>query len=188
MSAVSQAEFDDAVIRGEYAASNETEILVHYRVAGLRERVFEDRRIFFDILRERRVPQPQARQLAVLRKLLVETDSLDPFFFADPRDAAIRAAYKGYAGNGAWCKHRLDATRRIANPTEYHYPILSPESYERALAHYDETGGQREYEATVLKNVRLLLTLVGIERLPVTFGEALERAPRELEGKVLFQI
>src|SRR3989344_5832118 len=39
---VTEEEFENAVLLSEYAASNETEIFIHYRVPGLRDKVFVD--------------------------------------------------------------------------------------------------------------------------------------------------
>src|SRR3989344_482277 len=44
VSAVSEHEFAEAIIAHEYAASNESEILLHYRVPEIRAKVFLDKR------------------------------------------------------------------------------------------------------------------------------------------------
>src|SRR5262249_26011209 len=126
MTSVAQAEFDETVIAGEYAASNETEILAHYRVPGLRERVLQDRRIFFDPLNERGVAQPSVPSLGHLRRWLVETDHLDPYFFQKPEDEPVRATLKSYRGNGAWCKKRFEETLKLPHPTEFYFRFLTP--------------------------------------------------------------
>ncbi|MEO6327224.1 MAG: hypothetical protein ABIT01_13130 [Thermoanaerobaculia bacterium] len=184
VSSVTQEEFEEAVISSEYAASNETEVLVHYRVPGLRERVFQDRRIFFDLLRERGVAQPPVHSLLHLRKTLVERDVLDPYFFQDARDAPVRETLKSYAGNGAWCKHRMREIRRLKDPTEYFYRFLTPTNYERVLASYESTATQESYERVTLRNLRLAYELLGLANPPMTFAEGLARA-NELEGRVL---
>jgi hypothetical protein len=186
MTSVGQAEFDDTVIAGEYAASNETEILAHYRVKGLRERVLQDRRIFFDLLRERGVAQPSVASLGHLRRWLVETDHLDPYFFQKPEDEPVRATLKGYRGNGAWCKKRFEETLKLPHPTEFSYRFLTPVNYERVLSTYESSSTQADYERTVLMNVRLAFALLRLERPPRAFGECLERVS-ELEGKVFFR-
>lgn len=185
VSAVTQEEFDEAVILSEYAASNETEVLIHYRIPALREKVFQDRRILFDLLRERGVvTQPPVHSLLHLRKTLIERDVLDPFFFHDPRDATVRETLKSYAGNGAWCKHRMREIRRLQNPTEYFYRFLTPANYERVLSTYESAATQESYETVTLRNVRLAFELLGLRNAPATFGECRERV-RELEEKIL---
>lgn len=182
---MSQNEFDESLIAGEYAASNETEVLAHFRVPGLRERVFQDRRILFDVLAERGVAQPSAHALRTLRRALVETDDLDPFFFVKREDEPVRALLKTYRDNGAWCKRRFAEIRALPAPGEFFYPFLGPTSYERAVATYESAAKQEDYERTTLRNVRLAFALLGIEPRPRSFGECLERAG-ELEGRVLF--
>jgi hypothetical protein len=192
MTSVARDEFDRTVIEGEYAASNETEILAHYRVSGLREQVFQDRRIFFDVLRERGTPQPHATDLLFLRKGLIETDHLDAFFFgADPRNEPVKALLKSYRGNGAWCKKRFEETLRLRNPQEYFYPFLTPANYERTILHFpdeppDERRRQDDYERIVLMNVRLMFELHGFTDPPRTFADCKD-AVRRLEGLVLFR-
>ena len=184
ISSVSRAELEEALIVSEYAASNETEILIHYRVPGLRERIFPDRRIFFDLLRERGIAQPPVRALLHLRKQMIEDDVLDPFFFVDPRDAEVQRTFKSYRGNRAWCKHRLAEMRALPNPAEYFYRFLTPTNYERVLTGYRSTATQESYASTVLMNVRLAFVLLNLPDPPTTFaacGEALQR----LEGRVL---
>ena len=185
VSAVTQEEFDEAVILSEYAASNETEVLIHYRIPGLREKVFRDQRIFVDLLRERGIgQQPPVHSLLHLRKTLIERDVLDPFFFQDPRDLPVRSTLKSYAGNGAWCKQRMREIRRLKNPTEYFYRFLTPVNYERVLSTYESAATQETYESVTLRNVRLAFELLGLDNPPATFSECIERIG-ELEGRIL---
>lgn len=187
LSTVTEREFEDALILAEYAASNETEILAHYRVPGLRERVFPDKRLFVDLLRERGVAaKPPVLSLFQLRKALVESDWLDPYFFHDPRDGPEKERLKSYAeGNERWCKKRFHESRRLPNPTEWFFPFLTPGSYERVLASYRSTATQEDYERTVLRNVRLAFALLGVDGAPSSFGECFERIAA-LEKKVFF--
>ncbi len=184
VSAVTQEEFEEAVILSEYAASNETEVLIHYRMPGLREKVFPERRILFDILRDRGVNQPPVHSLLHLRKTLIERDVLDPYFFQDPNDRSAWETLKSYAGNGAWCKHRMREIRRLRNPTEYFYRFLTPANYERVLSSYESLATQESYEQITLRNVRLAFELLGIADPPTTFAACLDEV-EELEGQVL---
>jgi hypothetical protein len=184
MSAVTAEEFDELLLGAEYAASNETEVLAHYRVPGLRARVFPDRRLLVDLLRERGVAQPAVRALHRLRSLLVESDDLDPFFFLTPADEPVRATLKSYRGNRAWCKQRLAETLLLPNPSEYSYRFLTPTNYERVLSSYEGSADQASYERVVLRNLRLAFVLLRLERPPASFAEGLERV-LELEERVL---
>jgi hypothetical protein len=186
MASVTSREFEEAAIVSEYAASNETEVLAHYRVGGLRARVLQDRRILYDILRDRGTPQPPVASLFELRRLLVETESLDCFFFSRPEDEPVRQLLKSYgSANGAWCKRRFTETLRLPNPAEYHYPFLTPRNYERVLGPYTSAGSQADYERTVLRNIRLAFALFGLPDPPGRFEECLEKK-EVLEGRVMF--
>lgn len=109
---------------------------------------------------------------------------LDPYFFQDPADAQVRETLKSYAGNGAWCKHRMREIRRLQNPTEYFYRFLTPANYERVLSTYQTTGTQQTYEDVTLRNVRLAFELLGLPNPPATFAACLDRV-HELENRVL---
>ena len=101
-----------------------------------------------------------------------------------PEDEAVRATFKSYRGNRAWCKHRLAETLRLPNPTEYYYPFLTPTNYERVLTSYESVSNQEDYERLVLMNARLGFVLMRIGNPPKSFDEACGRIS-ELEEKVL---
>ena len=184
MTSVSEDEFNETVITNEYAASNETEILAHYRVPGLRESVLQDRRIFFDTLIEMGIAQPTVHELLSLRRMLIETTALD-FLFPKPEDAPVLAQLKGYSGNRAWCKTRFKQVVDL-NPTEYFFWALRPLNYERVLVNYQSTSTQENYQRTVLKTVRIMCAVMGVETLPRSFEESFE-VIRALEGKVMLK-
>jgi hypothetical protein len=184
MSSVSEDEFNETVITNEYAASNETEILAHYRVPGLRASVLQDRRIFFDTLTEMGIKQPTVHQLLGMRRMLIETSSLD-FLFPKPEDQAVIAQLKSYSGNRAWCKTRFKQVVDL-NPTEYFFWALRPLNYERVLMNYQSTSTQENYERTVLKTVRIMCAVTGLESLPKRFEECFELI-NALEGRVMLE-
>lgn len=182
MTSVSPEEFEETVITNEYAASNETEILAHYRIDSLRECILTDRRIFYDTLRDLGVAQPPVRGLLELRRQLIETSNLDYLF---PRDADVIAQLKSYRGNRAWCKTRFEQVVTL-NPTEYFFWSLRPWNYERVLANYQSTSSQENYERTLLKTVRVMYAVMQITDPPATFDSVFDRA-RELEGLVMLK-
>jgi len=187
MSSVSQEEFNDAIILGEYSASNETEILVHYRIPELRAKVFQDRKIFFDILKDRGVSMLGVQSLFQTRKLIIENDFLDPFFFVKPEDKPIRDLFKTYRGSRAWCKERYEASLKIINPTEYFYEFLTPMNYERVIMSYNRgKHKEEEYQRIVLMNIKLAFTVLGFENPPQSFRECFEKLSF-LEGQVMFK-
>lgn len=184
MSSVSTDEFEETVIMNEYAASNETEIMAHYRIPGLRDLMLKDRRIFYDTLRDMSVPQPPVRQLLEMRRQIVETSNLD-FLFPKAEDAAVIKQLKGYRGNKAWCKTRFDQVV-VLSPTEYFFWALRPYNYERVLANYQSTSTQENYERTLLKTVRVMHAVIGLVDPPKDFAACFDRV-RELEGRVMLQ-
>ena len=184
MTSVSEDEFNETVITNEYAASNETEILAHFRVPGLRESVLQDRRIFFDTLKDMGITQPTVHQLLGMRRLLIETGSLD-FLFPKPEDAAVITQLKSYSGNRAWCKTRFKQVVDL-NPTEYFFWALRPLNYERVLMNYQTTSTQENYERTVLKTVRIMCAVMSLETLPRNFKECFELIGN-LEDRVMLK-
>ena len=184
MSSVSEDEFNETVITNEYAASNETEILAHYRVPGLRQSVLQDRRIFFDTLTDMGLSQPTVHQLLGMRRLLIETSTLD-FLFSKPEDEQVIAQLKSYSGNRAWCKTRFQQVVDL-NPTEYFFWSLRPLNYERVLINYQSTSTQENYERTVLKTVRIMCAVMELETLPRYFEECFDLIGT-LEGRVMLK-
>jgi len=184
MTSVSEDEFNETVITNEYAASNETEILAHYRVPELRESVLQDRRIFFDTLRDMGITQPTVHQLLGMRRSLIETSALD-FLFPKPEDAPVIAQLKSYSGNRAWCKTRFKQVVDL-NPTEYFFWALRPLNYERVLMNYQSTSTQANYERTVFKTVRIMCAVMNLEKLPRYFEECFDIIAA-LEGRVMLK-
>ena len=184
MSSVSPDEFEETVILNEYAASNETEIMAHYRVPGLRDLVLTDRRIFYDTLRDMCVSQPPVRQLLEMRRQIVETSNLD-FLFPKAEDQPVINQLKGYRGNKAWCKARFEQVVTL-NPTEYFFWALRPYNYERVLANYQSTSTQENYERTLLKTVRVMHAVIGLANPPKDFAACFE-CVQELEGRVMLK-
>lgn len=184
LSSVSTEEFEETVIMNEYAASNETEIMAHYRIPGLRDLMLKDRRIFYDTLRSMGVPQPPVRQLLEMRRQIVESSNLD-FLFPKAEDAPVIKQLKGYRGNKAWCKTRFEQVMAL-NPTEYFFWALRPYNYERVLANYQSTSTQENYERTLLKTVRVMFAVIGLSNPPKDFAACLDRV-HELDGRVMLQ-
>ena len=184
MSSVSEDEFNETVITNEYAASNETEILAHYRVPGLRNSVLQDRRIFFDTLTDMGIEQPTVHQLLGMRRMLIETSALD-FLFPKPQDQPVITHLKSYSGNRAWCKTRFKQVVDL-NPTEYFFWALRPLNYERVLMNYQSTSTQENYERTVLKSVRIMCAVTGLKTLPQRFAECFD-VIQALQGRVMLE-
>ena len=186
MTSVTQDEFDRAVIEGEYLASNETEIFLHYRLPNIRNKVFSERRILYDILTDAGIAQPSVEALFEVRKLIIETDVLDDFLFVRDEDQPVLKTLKSYRGNNLWCKRRMAETLTLNNPQEFFYPFLSRSSYQRVIQGYQSSASQSDYERTTLRNVRLAFELLGIDPAPDTFRACFERLD-ELSDRVLLR-
>lgn len=187
IASVDATEFFDELILAEYAASNETEILIHFRIPELRVKIFNGKRIFFDILKERGVQKPTASILNKLRKLIIETPLLDGILFPGEENKEVLAFFKQYADkNKAFCKELYSDLLKINNLSEYFYKFLTPRNYERVLQNYRRSGSEEGYRWVVLMNTRLAYTILGLSNPPQTFKECLERIG-ELEGKVMFE-
>lgn len=177
-------EYAEQFARSEYRASNESEILVHYRVPELRERIFAGMRIAYDVMKERGIEQPTAARLANLRPVFVEDDVLDGFFGDKPEDMAIAAHLKKFNGNREWAMDRF----RFIKPyfQDRSFPQgggLTNDEYEATIAEYEPRLDQTEYEDNVIMNVRLGHAMCGLDVPFLTsLSEAIEAA-KDLEGQ-----
>lgn len=181
---LSAGEYAEQFARSEYRASNETEVLLHYRVPELRERVFQGMRIAVDIMKERGIQQPSAARLGNLRPLFVEDDILDGFFGDKPEDIAIGTRLKHYNGNRNWAKERFDAIwPYFQDESLPQGGGLTNDEYEPTIANYEPRLSQPEYEGNVIRNVRLGYAMCGLKvPLITSFSGAIEAA-KNLEGE-----
>lgn len=174
-------EYAEQFNRSEYRASNETELLIHYRIPELRSIVLPGVRIAFDVLREKGVEQPAMASLCRLRPLLVEDTVLDGFFADDPD---IAARFKRFSGNREWARARFDAIRPcFQDPNLPQGSGLTDAEYEDVISTYEPRLTQERYEANVIRNVRLGYAMCGLASPEIrSFQEAREAAQR-LEGQ-----
>lgn len=158
---LSAGEYADQFTRSEYRASNETEILMHYRIPDLRPTVFRNQRIVYDVLRERGMLQPSMVRLCNLRPLFVEDTVLDGFF--GDGDAEIAARFKKYAGNRAWARERFGAIREYFARTDLPQGDgLTNDEYEDVLRTYEPSLTQERYERNIVTNIRLGFAMCGL--------------------------
>lgn len=179
---LSAGEYADQFTRSEYRASNETEILIHFRLPNLRRRVFTEQRIVVDVLRDRSFTQPSMARLCNLRPLFVEDSVLDGFFAGD--DSLVATRFKKYAGNREWARARFEAIRPFFTDHALSQGGgLTNDEYEDALYAYEPNLPQDQYERNMVTNVQLGFGMCGLP-LPTltTFSDA-QVAARELEGR-----
>jgi hypothetical protein len=179
---LSAGEYADQFTRSEYRASNETEILIHFRIPSLRATVFPDQRIVADVLHERGINQPAMERLCNLRPLFVEDTVLDGFFTGP--DAGIAARFKRYAGNREWARSRFGAIRHYFSTLDMPQGSgLTNAEYEDVLHAYEPLLTQAQYEQNMIINVRFGYAMCGLA-IPTlsTFSDA-QAAAKDLEGQ-----
>jgi hypothetical protein len=178
---LSAGEYADQFTRSEYRASNETEILLYYRIPGMRSRVFQGQRIVFDVLCEREVAQPSMVRLCNVRPLFVEDTVLDGFFTGD--DVRIAERFKKYSGNRAWARDRFDALQQFFSRGDLPQGGgLTNDEYEEVLCAYEPTLSQERYERNVVANIGLGFAMCGLPIPDITSLADARVAARELEG------
>ncbi len=176
-------EYAEQFTRSEYRASNESEILAHHRIPGLRDRVLPGMKIAVDILKERGVGQLPSQLLNKVRALLIEHNDFDHLVGDDPAAQAELARLKSYNGNREWAAEHYENIRsRFSDPS---LPLgygLTDAEYEPTIASYEPQLSQEQYEANVIRNVRFAYAMCGFEVPLITnFAQARELATA-LEG------
>lgn len=184
LSEISAAQYGDEFSESEYRASNETEILLHYRIPELRSHVLQNTKIVFDILKEQGIEQPSMIRLCNLRPVLIEDTILDRIFGDNPENLALMASLKRFNGNRIWATARYNAIKpSFSDPV---FPLgygLTHTEYEDVLTHYTPQLTQEQYEQNIIRNVKLGFAMCGLTVPAITsFGQA-RKAAKELEGK-----
>jgi hypothetical protein len=181
---VTLANFTEIFFHQERLASNESEILAHYRVGPeLREKIFPGKRLYIDVLRERGIPQLAAPDLLRMRELLCKERWLDTLLLHDESEVAWW--FQRWAKlTPRWCAERYRAQIRYKLP-QFDWAWLEADSYECFLRDYRPKLDQRLYERNVLQNLQIAYALLDRGDAPRSFAEA-EEAVRKLEGEVFF--
>jgi hypothetical protein len=181
---VSADEYAQQFTGSEYRASNETEISIHYRIPELRSMILQGVRIAFDVLQEQGMARLSAAQLANLRPVVIEGETLDSFFSGSPQDREVLARLKGFNGNREWARNRYQVLRpHFMDAT---FPLgsgLSMEAYEPTIEGYESTITQEQYEHNMIRNVRFGFAMCGLPAPQLeSFADAVAAA-RQLEGQ-----
>lgn len=181
---ISMNEYADQFARSEYRASNETEILAHYRIPDLRKMVFSGMTIAYDLLRQQGIPQPSSALLGKVRPLLIEHKDFDHLVGEGPAAQEQLARIKRYDGNRDWASRHYHKIRdSFMDPSLPLGVGLTDTEYEPTIEAYQPHLSQERYEANVITNVRMGY---GMCDLPIptlsTFNDAREAA-QELEGR-----
>jgi hypothetical protein len=168
----------------EYRASNESEILVHYRIPELRTSVFPGVRLAVDILKGCGIAQPPAQALSQVRALLVERDDFDHLAGDDPDVRAELTRIKQFNGNRSWAMQHYQLIRdRFTDPSLPLGDGLTDAEYEATIGAYEPHLSQEKYEENVIRNVRFAYAMCDLQ-VPfiATFAQARHLA-EALEGR-----
>jgi hypothetical protein len=176
-------EYAEFFTQSEYIASNETEILIHYRIPGLRKELFPGTKIFYDTLIEAMTPMPTVSNLYDMRSILVEGHVLDSVLFPDADDKPILERFKYYSGNRPWARSRFTRIQPFFGDTPQSFGLTKAE-YEEVITNYISSFNQQRYEANMIRNIKLGYVMCGKEAPSIeSFDEAVEYAEK-LSGSV----
>lgn len=208
---VSEKEFFEQFWYQERLASSETEIMAYYRVPGLRERVFPDEKLWYDVIRERGWYNNLSAQTG-RREYLYSGDSIpDATKFLDYR---IRVQMEDAFGQRElgdhpeilkfitqwrrltpkWVSQRYRSVAGIRVPDSGRWDRnFTAENYERRILSYHSAKGteadwyqEEQYRQNVMANVRTAFALLGWEDSPTRWRHVPE-AFDQLEGAVFFK-
>lgn len=182
---ITPSEYADQFTRSEYRASNESEILLHYRIPELRQELFPNMKIAVDIMKERGIPQQSSALLGKIRPILVEHDEMDFLLGGDPEATDAIARLKQFNGNRTWsAEHFREIQPYFMDDTLPQGNGLTDTEYEDVIAKYEPGLTQEQYERNVSRNVRMAFGMCGLA-IPKLNGDIHEAiaAAKELEGR-----
>jgi hypothetical protein len=185
----------------ERLASSETEIMSYYRVPGLRELVFPDEKLWYDVLRERGWNNPNDEfhidgdskpDPELFLKYRIKVQMEDEFGERElgdhPEILKFITQWRRLTPNWISKRYASVAGRRIEAPQRD--KNFSAVNYERRISEYmgalRPSAGQRQenYERHIMENVRMAYDLAGIPGKPEKWRHMPEAIDR-LEGAVL---
>lgn len=196
----------------ERIASNETEIMSYYRVPELREQVFQDEKLYYDVIQERgrygglssqfgrhigetlepkRKPDPS--EMLLHRKLMCESDAYGATELGDYPDI-LQFFQKWRDLTPKWVSKRYHSVAGLRIP-EYKWDRkFTVENYEERIMRYtDKNRGyqingstQDNYERLVMANVHTAFGLLQWEDPPLRWRHVPD-AIQQLEGAVFFK-
>lgn len=194
----------------ERIASSETEIMAYYRVPGLREKVFPDEKLWYDVLRERGWIKYPSAQTGKIMRLHLGDKKPDAAKFLDYR---IRVQMEDEFGERElgdypeilqfvkqwrrltpkWITKRyksLVGLRVEQYPYDRNFDV---HNYEQRIGNYHLTKGseadhyqQERYERVIMANVRMAYDLLQWPSKPIRWRHIPEAIDR-LEGAVLLK-
>lgn len=181
LATITPGEYAECFTGSEYIASNESEILIHYRLPSLRSELFAGQKIFFDTLIEAGTPQPTASKLYDIRAVIVEGDVLDNVLFPLKNDKPILERFKYYSGNRAWARARYQQIKPHCTTTPQSFGLTKVE-YEEVIQSYEGKCTQSEYETNMIRNVQLGHAMCGLQAPRIETLAQAQAAAQKLEG------
>ena len=195
---VSEATFQEQFVYQERIASTETEVFAYYRIPELRDLVFPDETLYYDVMRER-----GKYGLARGGGPLDATKKPDPYFFLSHRNKLVLYDDYGEAELGEypeilhffqqwrrltpqWVHERYKSMvgKRIPNTMRETFNVTN---YEGWIESYEpKYMTQDKYERVMLDNVIRAYAMLGWDN-PPTKWRHVPSALHSLEGAVFFQ-
>ncbi len=198
---VSEAEFLRQFTYQERISSTETEVFAYYRVPGLRELVFPDEKLYYDVLleegwayngeiRDGRVKPDAVEFLEHRNRLVLDDEYGDVMLGRYPEILAFFQQWRRLTPK--WVGERYaDVVKLRRRLPEYDWLRLSVNTYESYIRryHYKRNAhdrSQSRYQENVMRNVLVAYAIMGWDDPPTRWrhmGHAIDR----LEGAVFFQ-
>lgn len=195
---VSQKQFLAEFRRQEWLASTETEVFAYYRVPGLRDKVFPNEKLYYDVIQDRgtygqglkrrdATQKPDTFEFLTHRRLLVMDDEYGQAELGEfPEILAFFQRWRTLTPK--WIGERYKSVVGLDVP-DYPWRRLNALNYEKIIEAYkppDAQARQEDYERHVMANVRAAYGLLGWDNPPVRWRHIPE-ALAELEGAVFFK-
>lgn len=171
--------------RQERLASTETEIFAYYRMAGLREKIFPDETLYYDVLVERGYDKkPDTAWMLEHRTKLTMDDSFGDTNLGDhPEILAFFRRWRKLTPR--WCAERYKSMVGVRVPRHL-WQRLNDHNYEQVIGGYTYEGDQESYQSNILKNLTMAYAILGWEDPPQRWRHVPD-ALASLEGAVFFQ-
>lgn len=182
MRRVSVEQFTRQFTYQERIASSETELLAYFRVPGLRDKVFADEKLLFDVMVERGEGQPDPAAFLPHRDRIIMDDAYGEQVLGDhPQILAWMRSWRRLTPK--WCAKRWHSMQHLDIP-ELGWTRMHVGEYEQAIGAYRSPKLQSDYERNILRNLTLAWALLGWPDPPTRFSQAADAVQR-LEGQVL---
>ena len=169
----------------EYVSSDETEIMIYYRVPGLRQKTFEYP-IMYDKITSWSPEKPSVEDLVDLRTAMAhKTFVWNIMFTAAERETFKKSIYyhtghtgKHWAWRGLWYPEFPELRENK------HLKSLTYDTYEAALTDFVPANDERQWQTNYAYNIQFAVEMTTGEYNPLSFGDC-ERALSELENTVI---